>query len=122
MDKTDLTKCPNCKSFYEIGKNQIEFPALYEAGDGRHLIQIRLCMEAGKMEFRATLSEKLEHRHNIVAQFTLAATQMRALLSWLIPLKALLNRSIRQENKMPLSSTEVNRVKMLDDVDFTEVA
>ena len=99
MDKTDLTKCPNCKSFYEIGKNPIEFPALYEAGDGRHLIQIRLYMVSGKMEFHITLSEKLGHRHNIVAQFILEATQMRALLSWLIPLKALLNRSIRQEAK-----------------------
>ncbi len=96
---TDLTKCPNCKNFYEIGKNHIEFPATYEAGDGQHLIQIRLCMEAGRMEFHVTLSESLGHRHNIVAQFVLEATQIRALLSWLKPLRALLNKSIHQELK-----------------------
>ena len=99
MSQHDLTKCPNCKSFYEIGKNAIEFPAIYEAGDGRHLIQIRLCMDSGRMEFHVTLSEKLGHRHNIVSQFVLEGTQMRALLSWLTPLKALLNKSIRQELK-----------------------
>lgn len=98
-DRTDLTKCPNCRSFYEIGKNAIEFPAIYEAGDGQHLIQIRLCMEASRMEFHFTLSEKLGHRHNIVAQFVLRATQMRALFSWLKPLRALLNKSIYQELK-----------------------
>ena len=104
MNGTDLTKCPNCKSFYEIGKNHIEFPAIYEAGDGRHLLQIKLCMESGKMEFHIILSEKLEHRHNIVAQFILEATQMRALLSWLAPLKALLNRSIYKDNKESISA------------------
>ena len=98
--KDDLTKCPNCKSFYEIGKNAIEFPATYEAGDGHHLMQVRLCMKDERMEFHVTISEKMEHRHNIVAQFVLEATQTRSLLNWLLPLKALLNRTIRKQMKV----------------------